>query len=136
MRRIENLQSTFYKKKYKKIYKLLFLADLDEISDFSNWHKTNQGYVEKNRPLWIIIESKILNKRIWITQDFGKLEITSATLSLNVKTQEYSESFRHVPFKTQKEMAEYLEKLLEPCLREDKEENRSTGIECDGEEIE
>lgn len=70
MRRTEYLASPFYKKRFKEIYKLLFTADLDEISDHSNWHKINPSYVEKNRPLWIIAESKILNKRIWITKDF------------------------------------------------------------------
>lgn len=124
MRRLINLENSFYHKKYKEIYKLLFTADLDEVSDHSNWHKSNPDYVEKNRPLWIIAESKILNKRIWITQDFGNLEIATATLSLNTKTQEYSESFVHIPFKTQKEMTEYLENLLEPCLKEYREEEK------------
>lgn len=124
MRRLMNLENSFYHRKYKEIYKLLFSADLDEIADHSNWHKSNTDYVGKNRPLWIIAESKILNKRIWITQDFGDLEIATATLSLNTKTQEYSESFVHIPFKTQKEMTKYLENLLEPCLKEYREEEK------------
>jgi len=124
MRRLINLENNFYHRKYKEIYKLLFVADLDEISDHSNWHKSNQDYVDKNRPLWIIAESKILNKRIWITQDFGSLQITTAQLDLDVKTNEYSNSFVHKYFKTQKQMTEYLEKLLEPCLKEYREEEK------------
>lgn len=124
MRRLINLENGFYHKKYKEIYKLLFTADLDEISDHSNWYKSNPDFVEKNRPLWIIAESKILNKRIWITQDFGSLEISTAQLDLDTKTSAYSDSFTHIPFKTQKEMAKYLEKLLEPCLKEYREEEK------------
>ncbi|MCI9038447.1 MAG: hypothetical protein HFJ29_00970 [Clostridia bacterium] len=59
MRKLENLENVCYKKKYKEIYKLLFTAHLDEISDHSNWQKSNLGYSEKNRPLWIIVESTI-----------------------------------------------------------------------------
>lgn len=124
MRRLMSLENSFYHRKYKEIYKLLFLADLDEISDHSNWYKTNLGYVEKNRPLWIIVESKIINKRIWITQDFGSLGISTAELDLDVKTSAYSSSFIHIPFKNQKEMIGYLEKLLEPCLKEYREEEK------------
>ena len=65
MRRIKNLENAIYNQKYKKIYKLLFTADLDEVSDHSNWYKTNKNFVEIKRPLWIIAESKILNKRIY-----------------------------------------------------------------------
>ncbi len=124
MRRLINLENSFYHKKYKEIYKLLFTADLDEVSDHSTWYKLNPDYVDKNRPLWIIAESKILNKRIWITQDFGSLQISTAQLDLDVKTNEYSDSYIHKSFKTQKEMAEYLENLLEPCLKEYREEEK------------
>lgn len=124
MRRLMSLANSLYHKNYREIYKILFLADLDEVSDHSNWYKPNPDYVDKNRPLWIIAESKILNKRIWITQDFGSLQISTAQLDLDVKTNEYSNSFIHKSFKTQKEMTEYLEKLLEPCLEETKEEEK------------
>ena len=68
MRRTESLLNPIYHKKYREIYKLLFNADLESINDRSNWMRTNQDYVEKNQPLWIIVESKILNKRMWITE--------------------------------------------------------------------
>ena len=118
MRRLKNLENNFYHRKYKEIYKILFSADLDEISDHSNWYRDNPGYVEKNRPLWIIVESKIINKRIWITQDFGNLGISTAQLDLDVKTPAYSESFTHKLFKNQKDMVNFLKCLLEPCLEE------------------
>ncbi|MDO5555114.1 MAG: hypothetical protein Q4G09_00225 [Clostridia bacterium] len=118
MRRTINLQSTFYHKKYKEIYRLLFTADLEEVSDFSNWHKKNPDYIDLHRPLWIVVESEILNKRIWITHDFGKLGIETARLDLDCNTREYSESHERKAFKNQGEMAEYLRKLLRPCIEE------------------
>lgn len=124
MRRLINLQNAFYHKRYREIYKILFSAELDEVSDHSNWYKSNPGYVEKNRPLWIIAESKILNKRIWVTQDFGDLQISTAQLNLDVRTEEYSKSFKHITFKNQKELTKYLEELLEPCLEETREEEK------------
>lgn len=124
MRRLINLENDFYHKSYREIYKLLFSADLDNISDHSNWYKKNPDYVEANRPLWIIAESKILNKRIWIVKDFGNLEISTAQLDLDTKTSRYSDSFVHTSFKNKKEMVSYLEKLLEPCLEETREEEK------------
>lgn len=123
MIRKENLNNPFYKKRFKEIYKLLFTADLDEISDHSNWYKKNPGYVEKNRPLWIIAESKILNKRIWITKEFGELEISTAQLDLPCNSIAYSNSHKRVRFQNQNEMAIYLELLLEPCLNKEIEQN-------------
>lgn len=118
------LSSPFYKQKFKDIYKLLFTADLDEINDHSNWYLKEQGYVEKNTPLWIIVESKILNKRMWITKTYGELEITTAQLDLPCNSKEYHDSYRRAKFKNQKEMAEFLENLLQPCLEIDySEEN-------------
>lgn len=118
MRRIGNLQNGLYKKRYKEIYELVFKADLDEVSDHSYWYKENKSYVEEHRPLWIIAESKILNKRIWIIQEFGELKISTADLDLNTSTREYSKSYIHKTFNNQKEMIEYLKDLLHPCLEE------------------
>lgn len=121
MRRLYNLKNSFYKRKYKEIYKLLFKADLDEISDHSTWYKENPDYIDKERPLWIIAESKILNLRIWICKDFGNLEISTATLDLPCNSNAYSDSFRHFKFHNQGEMAEFLEELLQPCLENSEE---------------
>ena len=131
MRRLKNLENNFYHRKYKEIYKILFSADLDEISDYSNWYRDNPGYVEKNRPLWIVIESKILNKRIWIYQDFGRLGIDTARLDLPVNSIAYSESHTFAKFKNQHELVDYLEKLLEPCL----ENNIEQVVEDNEEEL-
>lgn len=129
MRRTRDLENIIYKHKYKDIYRLLFTADLDEVSDHSNWYKQNKNYIEINRPLWIIVESKILNKRIWITHDFGRLGIDTAQLDLDVNSREYHESYVWKSFKNQKEMVEYLEKLLEPCLLENAIVNNIENIE-------
>lgn len=116
MRRIESLQSPIYEKKYKKIYRLIYVADLDTINDYSNWNKPHQDITTRAIPLWIICESKIINKRIWITQEFGDFKITTAALNLDVKTEEYNKSFIHKYFRNQEEMTKYLEQLLKPCL--------------------
>lgn len=122
MLRTHNLQNAIYKTKYKDIYKLIFTADIDEINDHSNWfYKERNNYVESNQPLWIIMESKIINKRIWITHSFGTLEITTAQLDLDVNSKAYHESHERYVFKNQKEMCNKLEQLLEPCLKKDKE---------------
>ena len=118
MRRIKNLENSLYRRKYTNIYRLIFTADLDIVSDHSNWYKENKDYIDIKRPLWIIVESKILNKRIWITEDFGDLEISTAQLDLDEKTAAYSNSFIHTRFKNQKEMVNFLKQLLEPCLEE------------------
>ena len=123
MRRIGNLQNGLYKKKYKEIYELIFKSDLDEVSDHSYWYKENKSYVEAHKPLWIIAESKIINKRIWITEEFGELSITTASLDLDTTTNEYSKSHTRESFNTQKEMAEYLKNLLAPCLEEQIDKN-------------
>lgn len=123
MRRLKNLENGLYKKKYKEIYELIFKSDLDEVSDHSYWYKDHKSYVEAHKPLWIIAESKILNKRIWITEEFGELSITTASLDLDTRTNEYSKSHIRESFNTQKEMAEYLKELLGPCLEEQIDKN-------------
>lgn len=128
MRRLENLQNVFYRKKYKEIYKILFTADLDYFSDHSYWHLKNPNIVEKNRPLWIIVESKIINKRIWITHDYGRLGIDTAQLDLDINSKKYHESYNFKTLKNQKEMCQYLEDLLKPCL--ELQENEQEEEEC------
>lgn len=123
MRRLYNLENSFYKRRFKDIYKLLFTADLDTISDYSTWYKSNPDYVDRNRPLWIVAESSILNKRIWIYQDFGTLGIDTARLDLPVDSIEYSESHTFAKFKNQTELVNYLKKLIEPCLESNIEQN-------------
>lgn len=131
MRRLIDLKNPIYKKKYKEIYRILFTADLDRFVDHSNWYKIYQDFVDKKTPLWIICESKILNKRMWITHNWGKLEIATAQLDLDIDSSAYHESYKYMQFQTQKEMAEYLEKMLEPCL----EENPTLDNEREEEEI-
>ena len=119
MRRVKNLENVLYHKNYKEIYKIVFTADLDRVEEHSHWYMGNKGYVESNRPLWIICESKLIGKRIWITEEFGEKQITTADLNLDVKSREYSESFRHKTFKSQKEMITFLKELFKPCLYND-----------------
>ena len=55
---------------------------------------------------------------MWITHNWGKLEIATAQLDLDIDSSAYHKSYQYMQFQTQKEMAEYLEKMLEPCLEE------------------
>ena len=117
-----NLQNAIYKTKYKEIYKLIFTADMDVINDHSNWLISgNKDYVETNQPLWIIMESKIINKRIWITHSWGNLEITTAQLDLNIDSKEYHDSYERYSFKNQKELCNKLKEILEPCYEKENE---------------
>lgn len=117
-----NLQNAIYKTKYKEIYKLIFTADIDVINDHSNWLISgNKDYVETNQPLWIIMESEIINKRIWITHSWGNLEITTAQLDLNIDSKEYHDSYERYSFKNQKELCNKLKEILEPCYEKENE---------------
>ena len=121
MRRIRNLENAIYHKKYREIYKLIFTADLDSINDRSNWMYDNQNYVERNQPLWIIIESKILNKRMWITESFKDLEIATAQLDLPCDSYAYHNSYERFRFKNQTELCKKLEEILKPCLEKEQD---------------
>lgn len=122
MRRKENLQNAIYHKKYKELYKLIFNADIDTISDYSNWMREgNKNYVEINRPLWIVMESKIINKRLWISQEFGQLSISTAQLDLDINSSAYHDSYKHYYFQNQKELVDKLKNILEPCLEKEQE---------------
>jgi len=58
--------------------------------------------------LWLVLESPALNKRIWITKEFGELRITSAQLDLNVNSKEYADSHIRHKFKNISEMAQFI----------------------------
>lgn len=126
MRRIGNLENAIYHKKYKEIYKLIFNADLDEVNDHSTWMYNQREYCNTFHPLWIIIESKILNKRMWITHSLNTLEIATAQLDLDCMSNAYHESYKWYKFNTQSELCEKLKELLEPYLKEYNEEQNFT----------
>lgn len=123
MRRLGNLQNSIYKTKYRELYKIIFTADIDRIADHSNWlHKGEKNYVEVNRPLWIVMESKKINKRIWISHEWGDLKIDTAQLDLDVDSREYHESYQRYSFSNQRDLCSKLKEILEPCLKEEKEQ--------------
>ena len=96
--------------KYKKIRDVIYSSDCDSICDYA----TRSGsYVSDNRPFWYVLENRRLDLRIWVTSDFGSLQISTARLSANAKSQEYSESNRRYDCKTQTEMAQALKTLFE-----------------------
>lgn len=121
MRRTENLLNPIYKKRYREIYKLVFNADLDKVSDHSHWMSNDPDYIILKQPLWIIVESKIINKRMWITENGGQLEIATAQLDLDCKSNEYSKSYERFSFKNQSELCKKLEEVLKPCLEKEQD---------------
>lgn len=125
MRRTANLQNHLYRQKYREIYKIVFSADLDTVKDHSQWMEKGTIF----HPLWIIIESKILNKRIWVTHSLGSFEITTAQLDLDVKSSEYSNSYVRYPCRNQKEMCEKLKEVFAPCLEKEQEQEQDLEID-------
>ena len=122
MIRTKNLENVIYHQKYKEIYKLIFNADIDTISDYSYWMKNGEkDYVEINRPLWIVMESKKANKRIWIGHDFGQLSITTAQLDLDINSSAYHDGYKYYYFKNQRDLVDELKKIIEPCLIKEQE---------------
>lgn len=107
-------------KKYQGIYKVINQSKLDYLNDRSYWFypEEKQDYVMRNQPLWLILESKILNKRIWVTHSYNRYEIATADLGLNVNSREYSDSFKHRFFDKQKDLIVALIELLYPCRKE------------------
>ena len=78
----------------------------------SNWQKPVKNLVDIWKPLWIILENKNVNLRIWVSHERGKLQTTTAQLNLDCNSREYSESYRSYPCKNQSDMAERLKKIL------------------------
>jgi hypothetical protein len=81
-------------KKYKAIYKVIHESNDTTMKDMSNWHRRGQSLIDIWQPLWIILENRRVNLRLWITHNHGELRITTAQLDLNCKSREYSESYR------------------------------------------
>ena len=105
-------------KKYQGIYKIIRQSHLDSFKDRSYWFypEEKQDYVMRNQPVWLILESKILNKRIWITHSYNRYEIATADLGLDVNSSEYSNSFCHRYFDKQRDLISTLQNLLSPCI--------------------
>ena len=100
--------------KYKAIYKVLVDAHIHNRTDLSGWRSARPSYIDRQRPLWIVAESKERGLRIWICHEFGKLSITTANLKLPCNSKEYHESQKRYYCKNQKEMANILRELLLP----------------------
>ena len=99
--------------KYKKIYDVIHASDCNYMSDLSYWNQPNMDIVKRNRPLWIILENRRINKRIWVTHAYKKLELTTAQLDLNCKSSAYHESIRRYVCENQTDMASKLKKILD-----------------------
>ena len=98
--------------KYRKIYAIIYEAGCTSVKDRSNWQKVNKTLMEIRRPLWIILESRKANLRLWVVHEHGKLRISTAQLNLHVDSKEYHDSQRRYEFRNQGEMAAKLKVLL------------------------
>ncbi len=102
--------------RYAKIYALLQARRHEvpevSISDHSGWRYPWQSWSYNNRPLWIIVEDPDIDRRIWISHEFGEFSITVAQLSLHVDSREYHESYQRRKFKTQRDLLLYLKQLF------------------------
>lgn len=96
--------------KFQTIYDLVGSYYFESRKDNSN------GF----HPLWLILESKRLNLRIWVTSEWNSLGITTAQLDLPCDSKEYHESYRRYDCSGIYNMEGTLSKiLLKPYHAED-----------------
>ena len=62
--------------------------------------------------MWIVAEAEKCGLRIWVSHDAGQMSVTTANLMLPTDSWEYHQSQTSRRFRTQGEMADYLETLL------------------------
>jgi hypothetical protein len=99
--------------RFKAIYDTLRKHDCRIKYDGSDWQKGYSDSASFGQPLWIVAEATRANKRLWIIKQYGRLSVTTAKLELDDKSREYGEPQTCTYFRTQAELKEYLERLLE-----------------------
>lgn len=100
--------------KYRRIYQTLEQYGAKISYDGSGWRHTGltRTYIDQVRPLWIVAEAKNAGLRLWICHDAGCLSVTVADMTLPSDSREYHQSQTRREFRTQGELAGYLETLL------------------------
>jgi len=98
--------------KYKAIYDVINNSGGTIMTDRSRWQKGILSMEDKVRPLWIILENRRVNLRLWVIHEYGELKITTAQLDLDCNSKEYSDSHKRYKFRKQSEIAERLRKIL------------------------
>jgi hypothetical protein len=98
--------------KYRAIYKVIQDSADTTVNDRSNWRKHNQTLIDRWKPLWIILENRRVNLRLWVIHEHGKLKVDTAQLDLNCNSKEYSDSQKRYICETQSDMAALLKRLL------------------------
>ena len=97
--------------KYKRIYQALEKNGAKISYDNSGWRYPGT-HVQRTRPLWIVAEAQKRGLRIWVSHDAGRLSVTTADMTLPIDSREYHQSQTRCKFRTQGELADYLETLL------------------------
>lgn len=106
--------------KYRRIYQTLDQYGAKIAYDGSGWRYAGvtHTYSHQIRPLWVVAEAEKVRLRLWISHEAGRLSVTTANLTLPTDSWEYHQSQTHRDFRTQVELAEYLEMLLGEPSRE------------------
>jgi hypothetical protein len=94
------------------IYDTLHNHGCNIVIDNSDWQRGRQDSSIIGRPLWLVVEAKRINRRLWITKVYGRLSVTTARLDLDGNSREYSSAQTREYFCTQREMALYLDRIL------------------------
>lgn len=100
--------------KYRRIYQTLDKHHARISYDGSGWRYAGGGqtYIQRERPLWIVAEAEKCGLRLWVCHNAGRLSVTTANLTLPTDSREYHQSQTCCEFRTQGELADYLEALL------------------------
>ena len=100
--------------KYKRIYQALEWYGARITYEGSGWRHTGppRTYIDQVRPLWIVAEAEKAGLRLWVCHEAGRLSVTTADMTLSADSREYRRSQTRREFRTQGELAGYLETLL------------------------
>ena len=101
--------------KYRRIYQTLQKHGVRISYEDSGWRYEgmHQTYIRRTRPLWIVAEAERRGLHLWVCHDAGCLSVTTADMTLPIDSREYHQSRTRRDFRTQGEMADYLDCLLQ-----------------------
>lgn len=100
--------------KYKKIYGALEQCQSSRpgfrYSDYSGWRSYQRSYIDRQRPLWIVVEDPSVGRRLWITQERSQLSITVGPMDHERRNYGHAHT---ISCRNQADMCAALHKLFE-----------------------
>lgn len=109
--KLKELQGLHPNIKYEDIYRIVYLADVDDLEDYSLWLDTRREDSARKADLFLHIRSVKLGKFIWVTNDkYDGLFIEEQ--SFNQRDKDHKKTY----FRNKSELADYLYELLRPCI--------------------